>query len=118
MAENLQTVFLGQGHFEETVSWYERDGAAARPITVCDVTALGQQQAEQHHAATGRMVHFLVTKDPILGTAMPSLGNQIVRSDRTKWGFKRIVSEDAVGWVLEFVGGSIDRAGIGRQAHL
>ncbi len=118
VAENLQEVFFGQGHFEEVVDWYDSDGAASRPVTVTDVTAIGQPGANTHHQATGRAVHFLVTKDETLGILMPAKGMSLVRGDCTRWGFHKIVHDDAAAWVLEFVGGALDRVGFGRQSHL
>jgi hypothetical protein len=118
MAENLQQIFLGQGHFEESATWYDTEASAARPITVCDVTAQGQQAQEKHHQATGRTVHFLVTKDATLGTVSPAMGNTILRADGTRWGFERIVNDCPSAWILEFVGGSLNRVGMGRPANL
>lgn len=118
MIENFSNVFLGQGHFEEPVTWYDSDTATGRPITVSDVSANGQLEQDQHSRRTGRAVHFLVTNDAVLGTTEPKTGNRIVRADGTSWGFRHIVGSDVAGWVLEFVGGQMDRAGMGRGSHL
>lgn len=118
VAENLQQVFFGQGHFEELVTWYDNDGATGREITVSDVTAAGEMKVESHHQATGRSVQFLVTNDGTLGTTTPARGNRIVRADGTKWGFARVVSSDQFAFILEFVGGQIDRAGYGKAGGL
>jgi len=118
LAENLQTVFLGQGHFEESVTWFDAGESEGRTVMISQVNALGHLDSESHHLGSGHAVHFLVENHATRGTTVPAIGCRLVRSDNTHWGFQRIVSSDQAGWILEFVGGQIDRAGMGRQAHL
>lgn len=116
--ENLRTVLLGQGHFEESVTWFDAGESEGRTITVNQVNAVGNLGTEQHHLVTGHTLHFLVESHETRGTLAPAIGCRLVREDGSNWGFQRVISSDQAGWILEFVGGQIDRSGMGRQAHL
>lgn len=118
VAENLQTVFLGSGHFSEVVTWWDDDQAVGRTVTVMEVTAAGNLELDPHHRATSRKIHLAVTNDAVLGTTSPATGIRIKRADNTVWGFRRIVDEAFDAFTLEFEGGQLDRVGSGRQGHL
>ena len=130
--ENLATVFLGQGHFEEQVSFQKNEASRAFNVMVCLTHDDGGLEREAHHQTERRRMTVLCSKDPIVVNAdgsratwsavtgetySPGLGNIFQRSDGTWWSWIRVTSEDFASWTLTFESYQLRKAG-GRPMSL
>lgn len=135
VAENFCNVFLNQGHFEESVVWYETavtEAEDAVTLKVMPSNTNGKRDQEAHHLADGRTFRCVVPKDPVVvvnneavlwsslfeATFSPALGNWIVRADGTRWGWSHVEDEGTATWTLVFAGGRMDRVGFGKPNSL
>lgn len=120
VAENLQQVFLGQGHFEEQLL-YTPVGGVPRQIAgqVSDVEMVIEEHA--HHETETWELKALVIDDPVLGVAVPQLQDQIVRLNdpaAAKWDLYRIVDHCLGGYILKFRSVQLKSAGNKRGTTL
>lgn len=105
LTENLAQVFLGQGHFEQPVTFLEPGAAAARTANVV-FDASEQLDAGGNYVALAQTFECVIGRDPAAacgGIVAPVKGLVIVLADGTAYQWsERIIDQDEQSYTLEF----------------
>jgi hypothetical protein len=124
--ENTAGVFLGQGHFEEVVSFQLTEVAPVLKIVVLETHDDGGITQEAAHKSIIRRLTVMSARNPVVvladgsrsdwltvtGTAYsPDMGNLFTRADGSLWTYSRVQASDFASWTLTFVSHLTIRAG-------